>query len=87
MNRELISAACLAGLLAVVSDVTAPRTPVYEVRVAYVNSVDATEGRTTRLEQIDVQNTTRHDTRGWDDETGVGSPGRAFFHSLPSARR
>jgi hypothetical protein len=65
-----------------ISDIVAPKTPRYEVRVDYVDSVDATDGTTTRLEQIDVQTTSPHDTLGWDDETGVGSPGRASFTSL-----
>jgi subtilase family serine protease len=70
-----------------ISDIVAPRSSLYQVRVDYVNSVDASEGTTTQLEQIDVQTTTLHDTRGWDNETGVGSPGWTFFDSLPPAHR
>jgi hypothetical protein len=35
-----------------------------------------------RLQTIDVQSSTLHDTPGYDDETGVGTPdGPAFFQA------
>ncbi|WP_305783421.1 S53 family peptidase [Symbioplanes lichenis] len=61
------------------SDVKAPRKPVYQARANYVNSVDASEGRTYILQQVDVQTTTIHTTPGWDAETGVGTPGPKFL--------
>jgi hypothetical protein len=37
-------------------------------------------GKSYRLQTIDVQGSTLHDTPGYDDETGVGTPhGPAFF--------
>ena len=61
-------------------DSVAPASPLAEVRTDYVNFLDNSEGTFFRLRTIDVQSSTLHDTRGYDDETGVGSPnGPAFF--------
>lgn len=62
-----------------ITDITAPKRPVLEVRSNFVNSVDASEGRSYQLQTIDVQTTTIHSARGYDAETGVGTPGQAFF--------
>jgi subtilase family serine protease len=64
-------------------DITAPKSPVAQVRTNYTNSVDASGGLSYELGTIDVQQTTLHDTPGYDDETGVGTPdGPAFFLGL-----
>jgi subtilase family serine protease len=61
-------------------DIVAPKKPVAQVRTNYANLVDGSEGKTYQLQTIDVQSSTLHDTRGYDDETGVGTPnGPAFF--------
>jgi subtilase family serine protease len=61
-------------------DLVAPSSPLAEVRTNYVNGVDATGGISYELRTTDVQTSTLHDTPGYDDETGVGSPnGPAFF--------
>ena len=61
-------------------DIVAPRSPVAEVRTDYVNLLDGSDGLLFRLRTTDVQSSTLHDTPGYDDETGVGSPnGPAFF--------
>ncbi|WP_306205871.1 S53 family peptidase [Actinoplanes sp. RD1] len=64
---------------AALTDIKAPRKPVYQARANYVNSVDAAEGRSYLLQQVDVQTTTIHTTPGWDAETGVGTPGPKFL--------
>ncbi len=64
-------------------DITAPTSPVAQVRTNYANGVDASGGLTYELQTIDVQQTTLHDTPGYDDETGVGTPnGPLFFLGL-----
>jgi subtilase family serine protease len=61
-------------------DIVAPKAPVAQVRTDYANFLDNTDGLLFRLQTIDVQQTTIHDTPGYDDETGVGTPhGPAFF--------
>ena len=61
-------------------DIIAPASPVAQVRTDYVNFLDNTQGTFFRLQTIDVQSSTLHDTPGYDDETGVGTPsGPAFF--------
>jgi subtilase family serine protease len=68
-------------------DITAPKSPQAQVRTNYANSVDASAGLTYELQTIDVQQTTLHDTPGYDDETGVGTPnGPAFFLGLVIAK-
>jgi hypothetical protein len=53
---------------------------VAQVRTNYANSLDNSQGKTYELGTIDVQSSTLHDTKGYDDETGVGTPdGPAFF--------
>lgn len=64
-------------------DLVAPKRPVAQVRTNYTNSVDASGGKTYLLQTIDVQSSTLHDVRGYDDESGVGTPGGpAFFRDL-----
>jgi subtilase family serine protease len=68
-------------------DIVAPSSPLAQVRTNYANSVDASAGYTYELQTIDVQSTTLHDTPGYDDETGVGTPdGPAFFLGLLIAK-
>jgi Subtilase family len=63
-------------------DVVAPVSPIAVVRNDFVNSVDATEGTTTKLRTFD-QTGTLHTTPGYDDVTGVGTPnGQQFLDAL-----
>jgi subtilase family serine protease len=63
-------------------DIVAPTSPLAQVRTDYVNFLDNSQGKFWRLQTIDVQSSTLHDTPGYDDETGVGTPrGPAFFLS------
>jgi subtilase family serine protease len=63
-----------------IKDIVAPKSPVYQVRVNLNDGIDTAQGTTTVLQDIDVQTSTIHSTRGYDAETGVGSPGPRFFH-------
>ena len=65
-----------------VRDIVAPASPVLQVRTNFVNSVDASDGRSFLLQSIDVQTSTIHSKKGYDDETGVGSPGASFFAAV-----
>jgi subtilase family serine protease len=66
-----------------VYDTKAPTKPVYQVRTDYTNFVDSSEGKHYELQHIDVQTSTLKDTKGYDDETGVGTPaGPSFFTAL-----
>jgi subtilase family serine protease len=68
-------------------DIVAPRSPVAQVRTEYTNEVDPSAGFTFKLQTIDVQSSTLHDTPGYDDETGVGTPnGPAFFFGAARGR-
>jgi subtilase family serine protease len=61
-------------------DIVAPTSPLAQVRTDYVNFLNDSQGKFFRLQTIDVQSTTLHDTPGYDDETGVGTPhGPEFF--------
>jgi subtilase family serine protease len=61
-------------------DIVAPTSPVAQVRTDYTNFLDNSQGEFWRLQTVDVQSSTLHDTPGYDDETGVGTPlGPAFF--------
>ena len=61
-------------------DIVAPSSPLAQVRTDYANFLDSSAGYLFRLQTIDVQSSTLHDTPGYDDETGVGTPdGPAFF--------
>ena len=61
-------------------DITAPKSPVSQVRSEYTNGVDPSGGFNFKLQTIDVQTTTIHSTHGYDAETGVGTPnGLPFF--------
>ena len=62
-----------------ITDIVAPKSPLFQVRTNFVNTVDASDGRSYQLQTIDVQTSTIHSTRGYDAETGVGVPGPAFF--------
>jgi subtilase family serine protease len=63
-------------------DVVAPLAPIAVVRNDYVNTVDATEGTTTKLRTFD-QTGTLQTTAGYDDVTGVGTPnGQQFLDAL-----
>ena len=65
-----------------ITDAYAPGSPVAQVRTDYTNELDNSQGKFWRLETVDVQTTTLHDTPGYDNETGVGTPrGPAFFLS------
>jgi subtilase family serine protease len=65
-----------------VHDTVAPTSPVAQVRTDYTNFLDNSQGKFWRLQTVDVQSSTLHDTPGYDDETGVGTPrGPAFFLS------
>ena len=61
-------------------DIVAPKSPLAEVRTDYANFLNGSQGMLYRLRTTDVQSSTLHDTPGYDDETGVGTPGGlAFF--------
>jgi subtilase family serine protease len=63
-----------------IKDIVAPKSPVYQVRVNLIDGQDTKQGTEAILQDIDVQTSTIHSTRGYDAETGVGSPGAKFFH-------
>ena len=69
-------------------DIVAPTAPLAQVRTDYANFLDNSQGKLFRLQTVDVQSSTLHDTPGYDDETGVGTPdGPAFFIGTLFARR
>jgi hypothetical protein len=59
-------------------DVVAPLAPIAVVRNDFVNSVDPSEGTTTKLRTFD-QTGTLPTTPGYDDVTGVGTPNGQQF--------
>jgi subtilase family serine protease len=64
-------------------DIVAPGKPLAEVRTDFANFLDPSAGLLFRLQTIDVQSSTLHSIRGYDDETGVGTPdGPAFFKAM-----
>ncbi|HEY7049062.1 MAG TPA: S53 family peptidase [Jatrophihabitantaceae bacterium] len=64
-------------------DIAAPKKPIAQIRTEYTNGVDATGGIDFKLGTIDVQSSTLHSTKGYDDETGVGTPdGPGFFAGM-----
>ena len=66
-----------------VHDEIAPTSPVAQVRTNLINGVDTSDGKSFKLQTVDVQSSTLHDTPGYDNETGVGSPnGPLFFAAL-----
>ena len=69
-----------------VHDIIAPRRPVAEVRTDYNNLLDPSDGFLIRLRTTDVQSSTLHDTPGYDDETGVGTPNGPSFFALAGRR-
>jgi subtilase family serine protease len=62
-----------------VRDIVAPKKPVLQVRINLNNGVDTSAGTTALLQTVDTQTTTIRSTRGYDAETGVGTPGPRFF--------
>jgi subtilase family serine protease len=60
-------------------DIVAPKHPVAEVRTNFNNSVDGSDGKSYILRTTDVQTSTLHSVRGYDDETGVGTPNGPLF--------
>ena len=76
--RTSTSSECEA--VSALHDIVAPTSPVAQVRTDYTNFLDNSQGKFWRLQTVDVQSSTLHDTPGYDDETGVGTPrGPAFF--------
>jgi subtilase family serine protease len=69
---------CRMGTPAI-TDIVAPSKPLTEVRTNFVNSENASGGRSFLLRTVDVQTSTIHSTPGYDAETGVGVPGPGFF--------
>jgi subtilase family serine protease len=64
-------------------DIVAPTTPVAQVRTNFANGLNSGMGKTWELGTIDVQSSTLHSTKGYDDETGVGTPrGPWFFAAI-----
>jgi subtilase family serine protease len=55
-----------------VHDIVAPKSPIAQVRTEYTNGVDGAIDY--KLQTVDVQSSTIHSTKGYDAETGVGSP-------------
>jgi len=67
-----------------VHDIVAPTSPIAQVRTEYTNGVDGAIDY--RLQTVDVQSSTIRSTKGYDAETGVGSPaGLPFFVRLVAA--
>ncbi len=65
-----------------IRDIVAPKKPVYQVRTNFVNTENASGGLAFQLQNIDVQTSLIHSVRGYDDETGLGTPGPKFFNLL-----
>ena len=64
-------------------DLVAPKTPIAQVRTQLVNGVNDSQGYSYLLQTIDSNSGTLKDTVGYDNETGVGSPGGpSFFTKL-----
>ncbi|WP_312033750.1 S53 family peptidase [Actinoplanes sp. TBRC 11911] len=64
-------------------DIKAPAKPVTQVRTDFINTFDASGGLQFRLETIDTQASTIHSRKGYDTETGTGTPnGAPFFKAL-----
>ncbi|HZE50639.1 MAG TPA: S53 family peptidase [Jatrophihabitantaceae bacterium] len=67
-----------------VHDIVAPTSPIAQVRTEYTNGVDGAIDY--KLQTVDVQSSTIRSTKGYDAETGVGSPaGLPFFVRLVAA--
>jgi subtilase family serine protease len=65
------------------NDIVAPKKPVTQVRTDFLNTFDAKDGLQFRLETIDTQTTTINTHKGYDTETGTGTPnGPQFFKAL-----
>ncbi len=65
----------------VIRDVTALSSTTGVVRVDYANSVDASGGLLTSLRTFE-QTLSLKTTPGWDDVTGLGTPGPGFVDAL-----
>ncbi|OIV38300.1 serine protease [Mangrovactinospora gilvigrisea] len=61
-----------------VTDNPLGKTPIANVRVDFVNSVDASGGLVTSLRTFG-HDSSLHATRGWDDVTGVGTPTARYY--------
>jgi subtilase family serine protease len=66
-------------------DIVAPKHPVAQVRTNWANGVNSGMGKTYELGTIDVQSSTLHSTKGYDDETGVGTPDGPWFFAAMAA--
>ena len=63
------------------TDVVSPASTVAVVRTNYVNGVDASNGLAFRLRTMN-QTLSLQTTPGWDDVTGLGTPGADFLAKL-----
>ena len=63
------------------NDIVSPPATVAMVRANYVNSVDASAGTVYRLRTAN-QTLSLQTTPGWDDVTGLGTPGISFLAKL-----
>jgi hypothetical protein len=63
-------------------DIVNPASTVAVVRTNYVNGVDATAGLAYRLRTMN-QTLSLQTTSGYDDVTGLGTPGSSFISALP----
>ena len=63
------------------NDVVDPASPEAEVRVNFVNSVDASGGRSYRLRTFN-QTLSLHTGAGYDDVVGIGTPTTSFISTL-----
>lgn len=70
----------LAGSTAI-RDVVAPSSTVATVRADYADFVSPTSGLRDSLRTFD-QTLSLHTTEGWDDVTGLGTPGPGFVGAL-----
>lgn len=61
------------------TDVTGSGTDKGNIRVDYVNGVDASGGYVYTVRSFDTTNTTLTIGPGWDDQTGFGSPRAGWF--------
>src|SRR5258708_11793426 len=63
------------------NDIVSPPATIAMVRANYVNSVDASAGTVYRLRTAN-QTLSLETTPGWDDVTGLGTPGSSFLAKL-----
>lgn len=55
------------------------------MRVDYANSVDGSDGLLASIRTIGYEGLTIHTGRGYDDVTGLGTPGTNFVAKLANA--